>query len=117
MFSLVIFMISAVSEMPFLSYPMEFHVEATGVAHWLSLRVSSPQGGGGGVTVGAGQAHPPRGRLQRRENVRDIKKKEKMHYLFICEKDKTISAAGEFIIHIKHCIASLCGAHEMKEVQ
>lgn len=43
-------------------YPMEFHVEATGVADRLSLCVSSPQGGGGGVTVSAGQAHPPRGR-------------------------------------------------------
>lgn len=63
---------------------MEFHVEATGVAHWLSLRVSSPQGGGGGVTVGAGQPHPPRGRLQRRENVRDIKKRRKcIIYLFV----------------------------------
>lgn len=42
--------------------PVEFHVEPTGVADRLSLCVSSPQGGGGGVTVGAGQAHPPRGR-------------------------------------------------------
>lgn len=42
---------------------MEFHVEAAGVAHWLSLCVSPPQGGGGGVTVGAGQAHPSRSRL------------------------------------------------------
>lgn len=42
---------------------MEFHVQAAGVAHWLSLCVSPPQGGGGGVTVGAGQAHPSRSRL------------------------------------------------------
>lgn len=49
----------------FLSHPMEFHVEATSITHWLSLCISSPQGGGGGVTVGAGQTHPPRGRLQR----------------------------------------------------
>lgn len=55
--------ISAVSEVHFLSHPVEFHVEATGIANRLSLCVSSPQGGGGGVTVGAGQAHPPRGRL------------------------------------------------------
>lgn len=38
---------------------MEFHVKATGVADGLPLCVSSPEGGGGGVTVGAGQAHPP----------------------------------------------------------
>lgn len=43
------------------SYPMQFHVEATGVAHWLSLCVPPPQGGGGGVAVGAGQAHPSGG--------------------------------------------------------
>lgn len=46
------------------SYPVEFHVEPTGVADGFSLCVSSPQGGGGGVTICAGQAHPPRGRLQ-----------------------------------------------------
>lgn len=42
--------------------PVEFHVEATGVADRFSLCVSPPQGGGGGVTVGAGQTHPPGGR-------------------------------------------------------
>lgn len=47
------------------SHPVQLHVEATGVAHRLPLGVSSPQGGGGGVAVGAGQAHPPRGRLQK----------------------------------------------------
>lgn len=52
-----------------LSYPVEFHVEPTGVADRLSLCVSSPQGGGGGVTVGAGQAHPPRGRLPQIKHV------------------------------------------------
>lgn len=51
------------------SYPMEFHVEATGVADRLPLCVSSPQGGGGGVTVGAGQAHPPGRRLPQTEHV------------------------------------------------
>lgn len=53
----------------YLSYSVEFHVEATGVADWLSLCVSSPKGGGGGVTVGAGQADPPRGRLQHIKHV------------------------------------------------
>lgn len=66
MLSVAVAEISSVSKMHVVSYPMKFHVEATGVAHRLSLCVSSPQGGGGGVTVGAGQAHPPRGRLQRR---------------------------------------------------
>lgn len=84
----------------FLSHPMEFHVEATGVADRLSLCVSSPQGGGGGVTVGAGQAHPPRGRLQRMKYDRE-------KTFFIYEKDKM---TYEFIIHVLYpnCIASLC---------
>lgn len=47
-----------------MSHPVQLHVEATGVAHRLPLCVPSPQGGGGGVAVGAGQAHPPRGRLR-----------------------------------------------------
>lgn len=42
--------------------PVEFHVEATGITDRFPLCVSSPQCGGGGVTVGARQAHPPRGR-------------------------------------------------------
>ena len=63
------------SEVDFLPHPVEFHVEATGVADRLALCVSSPQGGGGGVTVGAGQAHPPRGRLQRgQQKKKDLTK-------------------------------------------
>lgn len=42
-----------------LSYPVKLHVEATGVADGLALGVPAPQGGGGGVAVGAGQAEPP----------------------------------------------------------
>lgn len=64
---------------------MEFHVEATGVADRLSLCVSSPQGGGGGVTVGAGQAHPPRGRLQRGKNNMSeppVKREDKKDIVF-----------------------------------
>lgn len=38
------------------TYPMQLHVEATGVAHRLPLRVAPPQGGGAGVAVGAAQA-------------------------------------------------------------
>lgn len=38
---------------------MKFHVEATGIADGLALGVPAPQGGGGGVAVGAGQAEPP----------------------------------------------------------
>lgn len=52
---------------------MEFHVEPTGIADRFSLCVSSPQGGGGGVTVGAGQTHSPRGRLQHHLEVKQIK--------------------------------------------
>lgn len=56
---------------------MEFHVEATGVADRLPLCVSPPQGGGGGVTVGAGQAHPSRGRLPQ---VKEKKGKSFLNY-------------------------------------
>lgn len=42
------------------TYPMELHVEATGIADGLALGVPAPQGGGRGVAVGTGQAHPPR---------------------------------------------------------
>lgn len=38
---------------------MELHVEATGVADRLTLRVPAPQGGGCRVAVGTGQAQPP----------------------------------------------------------
>lgn len=71
----------------FLSHPMEFHVEATSITHWLSLCISSPQGGGGGVTVGAGQTHPPRGRLQQRKNIPKtlifLKKEKNIIYVFL----------------------------------
>lgn len=36
---------------------MELHVQAAGVAHGLALGVAAPQGGGGGLAVGAGEAH------------------------------------------------------------
>lgn len=42
-----------------LSYPVKLHVEATGIADGLTLGVPAPQGGGGGVAVGAGQAESP----------------------------------------------------------
>lgn len=42
-----------------LSYPMKLHVEAAGVADGLTLGVPAPEGGGGGVAVGTGQAEPP----------------------------------------------------------
>lgn len=35
---------------------MELHVEAAGIAHGLALRVAPPEGGGGGVAVGAAEA-------------------------------------------------------------
>lgn len=41
------------------THPVELHVEAAGVADRLTLRVPAPQGGGGGVAVGTGQAQPP----------------------------------------------------------
>lgn len=56
---------------------MKFHVKATSVTDWLPLCISSPQGGGGGVTVGAGQAHPPRSRLQCIKHVRFISERRK----------------------------------------
>lgn len=39
---------------------MKLHVEAAGVADGLTLGVPAPEGGGGGVAVGTGQAEPPR---------------------------------------------------------
>lgn len=42
------------------AYPVELHVEAAGIADGLPLGVPAPQGGGRGVAVGTGQAHPPR---------------------------------------------------------
>lgn len=38
------------------TYPMQFHVEATGVTHGFSLCVAPPQCGGAGVAVSAAQA-------------------------------------------------------------
>lgn len=46
------------------TYPMELHVEAAGIADGLALGIPAPQGGGRGVAVGTGQAHPPRRRLE-----------------------------------------------------
>lgn len=45
---------------------MELHVEATGVAHRLSLSIAAPQRGGGGLAVGTGEAYPAGSRLQHR---------------------------------------------------
>lgn len=36
---------------------MELHVQATGIAHGLTLCVAAPQRGGGGLAVGTGEAH------------------------------------------------------------
>lgn len=69
------FQIPVATEVDFLPHPVEFHVEAAGVADRLALCVSSPQGGRGGVTVGAGQAYPPGGRLQRgQQKKKDLTK-------------------------------------------
>lgn len=46
------------------THPMELHVEATGIADGLPLSISAPQGGGRGVAIGTGQAHPPRRGLE-----------------------------------------------------
>ena len=43
---------------------MQLVIEAAGVADGLALAVSAPEGGGGGVAVGAGQTHAARGRLE-----------------------------------------------------
>lgn len=43
-----------------LSYPVKLHVEAACVADGLALGVPAPEGGGGGVAVGTGQAESPR---------------------------------------------------------
>lgn len=47
--------------------PVQLHVEAAGVAHWLSVPVASPQRGGAGAAVGAAQTGPA-GRRVLREN-------------------------------------------------
>lgn len=46
------------------TYAMELHVQATGIAHGLTLCVAAPQRGGGGLAVGTGQAHSAGGGLQ-----------------------------------------------------
>ena len=43
---------------------MQLVVEAAGVADGFALAVAAPEGGGGGVAVGAGQTHAARGRLE-----------------------------------------------------
>lgn len=43
-----------------MTYPVQLHIEATGVTHRLSLRVASPQCGGAGVAVSAAKAGPTR---------------------------------------------------------
>ena len=43
---------------------MQLVVEAAGVADGLALAVAAPEGGGGGVAVGAGQTHAARSRLE-----------------------------------------------------
>lgn len=48
---------------------MELHVEAAGITHGLALGVAAPQRGGGGLAVGAGEAHSARGRLQHRRQT------------------------------------------------
>lgn len=48
------------------TYAVELHVEAAGVADRLALGVAAPQRGGGGLAVGAGEAHSAGGGLQHR---------------------------------------------------
>lgn len=50
-------------------YAVELHVEAAGITHGLALRVAAPQRGGGGLAVGAGEAHSAGGRLQHRRQT------------------------------------------------
>ena len=40
------------------AHPVQLHVEPAGVAHWLAVCVAPPEGGGGGVAVGAAEAGP-----------------------------------------------------------
>lgn len=44
-----------------LTDPMQLHVEATCVTHWLPVHAASPQGGGAGAAVGAAQSGPAGG--------------------------------------------------------
>lgn len=57
------------------TYPMELHVEATGIAHGLALRIAAPQRGGGGLAVGTGEAHSAGGRLQDRKQTLHVQVK------------------------------------------
>lgn len=43
-----------------MTYPMQLHVEATGVTHRLSLGIASPQCRGASVAVSAAKAGPAR---------------------------------------------------------
>ena len=49
---------------PLRTYPMQLVVETAGVADRFPLVAPSPQSGGSGVAVGAGQAHTSRSRLE-----------------------------------------------------
>lgn len=57
------------------TYSVELHVQAAGVAHGLTLCVAAPQRGGGGLAVGAGQAHPAGSRLQHRRQTLQVQGK------------------------------------------
>lgn len=55
-----------------MSYPMQLHVEATGITHRFSISIASPQCGGAGSTVSAAKASSARcGLLQvKREKIK-----------------------------------------------
>lgn len=40
------------------AHPVQLHVQPAGIAHWLAVCVAPPEGGGGGVAVGAAEASP-----------------------------------------------------------
>lgn len=58
------------------TYPMQLHVEATGVTHRLSLSVTSPQCGGAGVAVSAAKTGPARCGLLQREKTKTLEWKK-----------------------------------------
>lgn len=57
------------------TYAMELHVEAAGIAHRLTLSIAAPQCGGGGLAVGTGEAHSAGGGLQQRRQTLQVQVK------------------------------------------
>ena len=76
------------------TYAMELHVEAAGIAHGLALGVAAPQGGGGGLAVGTGEAHSAGGRLQQRRQTLQVQVKGKCCCFYFAGSTEGLALSG-----------------------